>query len=200
MNCRVTGKALQLLYDVIEDAPGAIILRYKLGLARLNPPFVQLEEAAANMLLVCQQMPEYDEAHQLFGLAMARRGNVRIAHASLMEALRLNPNNAGARMTLAQIQPMLGAQPANLPLPIPLLEIYPSLTPRRLAQVRYDANGRSVPDGIEVEWHENGRLKRFQDFDMGVRHGLDLTLDAEGRLLSRTAYQDGKRLNLGAGQ
>jgi tetratricopeptide (TPR) repeat protein len=190
------ARALQLLYQAVEQAPGAIILRYKLGLARLNPPFVQLEEAAANMLLVCQQMPEYDEAHQLFGLAMARRGNPRIAYASLIEALRLNPNNAGARATLAQIQPLFGGNLPGQQMPIPLLEVYPSLTPRRLVQVRYDAGGRSIIDGIDVEWHENGHLKRFQDFDMGVAHGLDLSLAAEGRLLSRVAYANGKRLAL----
>lgn len=190
------GSALQLLYTAIENAPGAIILRYKLGLARLNPPFVQLEEAAANMLLVCQQMPDYDEAHQLFGLAMARRGNPRIAYSSLMEALRLNPNNAGARMTLNQIQPLLGGQPPSAQMPFPVLEIYPSLTPRKLVQVRYDSSGRIIPDGIEVEWHENGRIKRFQDFDLGVPHGLDLTWGPDGRLLSRVAYRQGKRIDI----
>jgi hypothetical protein len=194
------ARGLQLLYTAIGNAPGAVILRYKLGLARLNPPFVQLEEAAANLLLVCQQMPDYDDAHQLFGLAMARRGNPRIAYGSLMEALRLNPNNAGARMTLSQIQPLLGNTPPSPQLPFPVLEIYPSLSPRKVAQVRYDAGGRGVPDGIEVEFHENGRLKRFQDFDQGVRHGLDVTWDTDGRLLSRMAFQDGQRINIPPGQ
>jgi tetratricopeptide (TPR) repeat protein len=194
------GRALQLMYSALERAPGAIELRLKLGYALLNPPFLQLEEAAANLLLVCQQMPHYDVAHQLFGQAMAKRGNIRIGYASLQEALRLNPNNSDAKMTLAQIRPYLGTPPPSSQLPRIMVEIYPTGAPRKLVQVSPDANGRIVPDGIEVDWHENGRLKRFQDFDLGVRHGLDLTWDTNGRLVSRLAFADGKPIDLGPGQ
>jgi tetratricopeptide (TPR) repeat protein len=188
------------MYSALERAPGAIELRLKLGYALLNPPFLQLEEAAANLLLVCQQMPHYDVAHQLFGQTMAKRGNIRIGYASLQEALRLNPNNSDAKMTLAQIRPYLGTPPPSSQLPRIMVEIYPTGAPRKLVQVSPDANGRIVPDGIEVDWHENGRLKRFQDFDLGVRHGLDLTWDTNGRLVSRLAFADGKPIDLGPGQ
>jgi tetratricopeptide (TPR) repeat protein len=188
--------ALQLLNSALEKAPGAIELRLKLGYALLNPAFFQPEQAAANLLLVCQQMPDYDLGHQLFGQAMARRGSMRIAQASLLEALRLNPNNTEAKATLTQVRSLLGEQPPSRKLPQVLLEVYPSRAPRKLVQVRYDPAGRPVSDGIEVEFHENGRLKRFQDFDQGVRHGLDVVWDSDGRLLSRMAFQDGKRINI----
>jgi antitoxin component YwqK of YwqJK toxin-antitoxin module len=61
-------------------------------------------------------------------------------------------------------------------------------------QVRYDAAGRPVPDGIEVEFHENGRIKRFLDVVRGERHGLELTWDASGKALSRVEYRDGTRV------
>ena len=182
--------AMRLLYSAIESAPGAIILRYKLGIARLNPPFVQLEEAAANMLLVCQQMPDYDEAHHLFGLAMARRGKAQRAYPSLVEALRLNPNNTGARVALANIKPLLGEPLPSAQLPSLLLEIYPSLAPRRVSQVRYGSAGRGVvADGIEVEWYENGRLKYFQDIEMGRPQGKGFFWDADGSLISKESQR-----------
>ncbi|MBI5441068.1 MAG: tetratricopeptide repeat protein [Deltaproteobacteria bacterium] len=182
-------RALQLLYSAIEKAPGAMELRLKLGLALVSPPYSQPEEAAANLLVVTQQYPQYDVAHELFGLALAKGGRLGPAYASLLEALRLNPNNVNARMTLAQVQSALQGQSPNPQLANPLLEIYPNITPRRVVQVRYDASGRAVPDGIEVEWHENGRIKRFLDVAQGVPNGLELTWDPGGRLLARKAYR-----------
>ena len=183
-------RTLQLLYSAIEKAPGAVELRMKLGATLLNP-FLQLEEAAANLLLVTQQVPHISNPFALFGLAMAKRGRPRIAYSSLMEALRLNPNNTLARNTLAQISPLLkgqslNPQPANI-----LLDIYPSITPRKLLQVRYDSKGRPVPDGIEVEFYENGRLKRFLDIDQGISNGLEMIWDADGQVLSRVVYRQG---------
>ncbi len=169
-------------------------LRLKLGQTLLGPPFMQLEEAAANLLLVSQQLPHFDEAHALFGVAMAKRGRPRIAYASLMEALRLNPKNTIARTTLAQIRPLLGGQTPSPQPPYILLDIYPSLAPRKLVQLRRDSSGRTVPDGIEVEFHENGRLKRFLDIDQGVPNGLEIIWDADGRMLSRVVYRQGSLL------
>jgi len=73
-----------------------------------------------------------------------------------------------------------------------MLDIYPSIAPRQLVQVRYDNRGRPVVDGIEVEFHENGRLKRFLDVDQGVPNGVEMVWDKDGRLLSRTVYRQGK--------
>ena len=189
--------AVQLLYSALEKAPGAIDLRLKLGRALLQRPFLQPEKAAANLLLVCQQMPDYDMGLQLFGLAMAKLNRPRIAYPNLLEALRLNPNNSGARITLARVQPLLSGQtlssrPARI-----LLDVYPSLAPRGLMQVRRDSRGRPVPDGIKVEWYENGRLKHYQDYDLGVPDGFELTWDPEGKLLSRVEYRNGLRVGTG---
>ncbi|MEJ2691065.1 MAG: hypothetical protein P8130_14215, partial [Deltaproteobacteria bacterium] len=185
--------ALQLLYSTLEKDPDSIELRYILGMALLsNGPFMQLEKSAANLLLVCRQIPYDDAAYEFFGLAMAKRGRMRIAHSSLLGALRLNPKNIAVKKALAQFPEIPGdrtpgLQPANI-----LLETYPSRSPSKLEQVLLDPNGRPVPDGIVVEWHENGRLKHFMDFDHGVPDGIELSWDSEGRVLSRTDYRHGK--------
>ena len=160
-------RAVEMLYSAIAKAPGAMELRIKLGEALLTPPFHEYEKAAGNLLLVCQQVPDYDVAHQLFGLAMARRGFLGIAYANLQEALRLNPKNSKARMLLAQIQPMLEGRTPDTQLADIELEIYPSVAPRKLVQVRHDASGRTVADGIEVEFYENGRIKHFRGYRPG---------------------------------
>ena len=56
-------RAMQILYDTLKVAPGAIELRLKLAENLLEPQFLQLEKAAANFLLVSQQMPSFDRAH-----------------------------------------------------------------------------------------------------------------------------------------
>jgi tetratricopeptide (TPR) repeat protein len=186
-------RALQLLYQAIEQAPTAIELHYILGTILLEDgPFQQLEEAAAHLLLVCQQTPYDDLAFQYYGLAMAKRDRLRMTQASLREALRLNPNNTAAQKALEQMpRDITGPAPGSHP-PGTRLETYPSQAPRRLLQVYRDASGREVPDGIDVEWHENGRIKRFLDWGKGVPHGLELTWNAQGELMSRTAYHQGR--------
>ncbi|KPK23678.1 MAG: hypothetical protein AMJ61_15365 [Desulfobacterales bacterium SG8_35_2] len=185
-------RTVDLLHSSIEKAPGAVELRLKLGATLLDSPFLRLEEAAAHLLLTCQQLPYFDDPFAFFGVAMAKRGRTRIAYSSLMEALRLNPTNALARSTLAQIKPYFKGQ---LPDPRPpeiLLDIYPSITPRLLVQVRRDPQGRPIRDGIEVEFYENGRVKRFLDLDWGVPNGVEIIWDKEGRQLSRKVYRQGK--------
>jgi Flp pilus assembly protein TadD len=183
--------AVKLLYSTIEKTPGAIELRLKLAQNLIDRPFLQLEEAGANLLLVCQQLPNFDDPYALFGIAMAKRGRLGIAYDSLTEALRLNPNNSRARTTLAQILPSLGAQPPKPRPPNIMLEIYPSRAPHKLAQVSRNTNGSTVFHGIEVEFHENGRLKRFLDLDHGKPNGLEMNWNQEGRLLSRVIYRQG---------
>jgi tetratricopeptide (TPR) repeat protein len=180
---------LQQLYSAIEKTPGNIELHLKLGNTLLNPPFLQLDEAAANLLLVIQQKPKNDVANQLFGEAMARRARLRIAYKSLMEALRLNPNNKNAQNTLTQIRPLLEVIPSDSQPHTIKLDVYPSLGPRKLIQQGRDKKGRSIPDGIEVEFHENGRVKRLLDFDRGAPDGLEIAWDMDGRILSRVVYQ-----------
>jgi len=184
-------RALKTLYAALEKAPGAIELRLKLGRALLTPRFFQPEEAAANLLLVCQQLPTWDSPQEYFGKAMARHGRPEVAYSSLREALRLNPKNSGARMELARIEPMLkGRDPSPQP-PFISLEIYPSMAPLKLVQVRRAANGHPVADGIEVEFYENGRIKYYLDLEQGVPNGLELKWDPAGRVVSRVVYRDG---------
>ena len=185
-------QAIKMLYEGIGKAPGAIELRFKLGQALLNKPFPQLEEAAANLLLVTQQLPHFDKPFAFFGMAMVKRGRPLIAYSNLMEALRLNPNNILARDTLAQIQPLVKGLPLN-PKPAEIiLDIYPSIAPWKLLQGRRDSKGHIMPDGIDVEFYENGRIKRFLDVSQGEPNGLAMTWDAEGKLISRVVYQHGK--------
>ena len=183
-------RATQMLYTSLETAPGAIELRLKLGENLLEPQQQQLEEAAANLLLVSQQMPDYDRGHELFGLAMSKRGALDNAYDSLTTALRLNPKNATARKTLARVQKLMGDYTPSLPPPRPVLSVYPSNAPHILRQVRIDQSGNLVTDGIEVEFYENGRLKYFADKFAGKLNGLEVTWDSDGRLLSRKAYRD----------
>ncbi|MGK2907700.1 MAG: tetratricopeptide repeat protein [Desulfuromonadales bacterium] len=174
--------AVTLLYKYLEKYPDSIELRLKLGQLQLDQR--DREEAAANFLLVSHQMPYYDWGHALFGIDMAERGRPGIAYSSLMEALRLNPNNTDASRKLAQIHPLLAGQVLNPKPPIIQLERYPSGAPRRLIQLRTNAGGALIPDGIEAEFHENGRLKRFVDIEQGQADGREKTWDSHGRLLS----------------
>ena len=48
-----------------------------------------------------------------------------------------------------------------------MLSLYPSQAPMTLTQMRRNADGRFVIDGIKVEFHENGRLKYFADMSKG---------------------------------
>jgi len=176
-----TKAAIVQLYKYLEKYPNSIELRLKLGQLLLD--LRNLEEAAANLLLVSQKMPYYDWGHALFGIDMVERGRAKIAYSSLMEALRLNPNNADARKSLDQIQPslagqMLYAQPATVQ-----LASYPSAAPRKLVQGRINDGGKFIQDGIAVEFHENGRLKQFVDYELGKVLGLVKAWDETGNPL-----------------
>ena len=193
-------RALDLLYSSLEKSPSAVELRLKLGQILLDRRSRKLEEAAANLLLVTQLMPYYDWGHALFGIAMAERGRPGIAYPSLMQALRLNPNNGDARRKLAQISPLIrGQEPSPQP-PLIQQDYYPSTAPRRLVQGRRNASGQFILDGIEVAFYENGRLKRFTDYEKGVRHGAEISWDSDGGLLSQLVYKQGTPVNSGGGQ
>jgi tetratricopeptide (TPR) repeat protein len=192
-------RAMQLLYATLAKAPGAIELHLKLAENLLEPQFLQLEKAAASFLLVTQQMPSFDRGHSLYGYTMSKRGRLDVAYASLLEALRLNPNNTRAKATLPKIRQMMGSQTANPQLAQPMLSLYPSQAPMTLSQMRRTADGRFVIDGIKVEFHENGRLKSFADMSKGTLNGFEMTWDSHGRLLSRQAYQNGSPVDLKPG-
>ena len=183
--------ALEQIYSTLAMAPGSAELRLKLGQILLGRHFRKLEEAAANLLLVTRLMPYYDWGHALFGIDMAERGRPKIAYPSLKEALRLNPNNSAARQKLAQINPMLRGQKLRADPPLIQQDFYASAAPRRLVQGRRNAGGQFTPDGIEVIFYENGRLKQFVDYENGVKHGTELQWKSNGQLLTRQVYRQG---------
>jgi tetratricopeptide (TPR) repeat protein len=190
-------QAIPLLHQALEQAPSAIELHYLLGTILVEKESSQeLAEAAAHLLLVCQQRPYDDVAFQYYGLAMAKRGRLQVTYASLQEALRLNPNNSVAQKALKQMPQELEGKIPDVRGAKILLDVYSSRAPHKLVQVRQDASGREVTDGIEVEWHENGRIKRFLDIDQGVPNGLELILDEQGQLLSQVVYRQGRTVDI----
>jgi tetratricopeptide (TPR) repeat protein len=182
-----TRAAIVQLYQYLEQYPNSIELRLKLGQILLDTR--DREEAAANLLLITQLMPYYDWGHALLGIALAESGRPKTAYPSLMEALRLNPNNSAARLKLEQIRPSLSGQTLDPQPAMVRMTRYPSSAPLKLVQGRLDASGSFIPDGIEVEFHENGRLKRFGDIENGTPCGVDMFWDLSGKLLARKNLQ-----------
>jgi tetratricopeptide (TPR) repeat protein len=184
-------RSMQTLYSTLKAEPLALEIRLKLAENYLNPKFLQPEKAAAQFLLFSHFSPSYDRAHALYGHVMARRGRMDLAYPSLMEALRLNPNNTAAKEYLAEVLNALGAQLPN-PTPAPTrLDTYSSKAPRMLEQVRPGPDGHPFIDGIKVEFYENGRLKYFADVKQGKLDGAEMTWDPDGRLLSQKTYKNG---------
>jgi tetratricopeptide (TPR) repeat protein len=183
--------ALKQIYSTLAMAPGSAELRLKLGQLLMGRHFRKLEEAAANLLLVTRLMPYYDWGHALFGIDMAERGRPQIAYPSLKEALRMNPNNSAANQKLAQINPMLRGQKLRTDPPLIQQDFYPSTAPRRLVQGRRNASGQFIPDGIDVTFYENGRLKHFVDYENGVKNGDEITWDNNGQVLTHLVYRQG---------
>jgi antitoxin component YwqK of YwqJK toxin-antitoxin module/Flp pilus assembly protein TadD/lysophospholipase L1-like esterase len=179
------------LYEALAKDPESVKTRLQLGKILMDSPFLQVDESAAQLLLACQQQPNSDVAFQLFGQAMVRRGRPDIAYPSLQKALQLNPGNQVAQKTLTAIAPVQKDQPQPPATQRLQLDNYPSGAPRKLVQKRQLADGRSVPDGIAVEYHENGRVKRLVDFDQGIQNGLEMTWDENGRLLSCVVFLNG---------
>ncbi|MDX2494763.1 MAG: hypothetical protein QNK27_07355 [Desulfuromusa sp.] len=192
LNTGQYNEAVRTMYGTLERAPGAIEIRLKLGETLADRRFMKLEEAAANLLLVCQQMPTYDIAFSNYAAAMAKRGRIAVAYDSANEALRLNPKNTMAQATYNRMRSMLKDQNFRPRQPLVMLDIYPSRAPRKLIQMYRDASGKPVPHGAEVEFYENGRIKHFVDIAHGQWNGLEMTWDENGQLLTRNVYQNDK--------
>jgi tetratricopeptide (TPR) repeat protein len=195
-------QSMQVLFGALESAPGApgsMEVHLRLAESYMFPQLLQLEKAAVNFLLFSQYMQSYDRAHELIGYIAAKRGHLGLAYASIMEALRLNPDNTYARENLAKVRNALQSRTPNPTPPQVMLDYYPSGAPRNLAQVRPGPGGRPVIDGIKAEFYENGRVKYFADVVRGELNGIEMTWDPDGLLSSRKEYRNGVVIVKGSG-
>lgn len=174
-------------------SPGDPDLHMSLGLTFLERPGRDLERAAAHILLASVFWPKNDMTHQIFGLAMAERGRYAVAYPSLQEAVRLNPGNREAESALVRLQKILAPKDRRSASPKVTLQRYPSGAPRQVAQVRQDATGRFVRDGVLTDWYEDGAPMRFLDYADGVPHGTEVRWNPDGSVRSRAEYRHGSR-------
>jgi len=124
---------------------------------------------------------------------MAERHRYEAAYSDLLEARRLNPQNKDTEFLLARLRERLGPKARNIALPKVALKRYPSGALLRIVQMKPDATGRYIPDGIWTEWYEGGELKHFIDYVGGVVHGVGMTWDPDGQVISRVFYEHGTR-------
>jgi tetratricopeptide (TPR) repeat protein len=170
-------------------------LHFRLGLRRLDHPNRDPEMAAGHIFFatVFWSGARRDEIHQILGGLMAQRQQFSAAFSHLLEAERLNPDNTETQSLLERVGQRLGANVREITTPKISLEEYPSGTPRKIVQVKLDASGRAVPEGIWTEWYESGELKRFVDYADGVPHGVEVIWNPAGGVISLTQYQHGTR-------
>jgi len=170
-------------------------VHHKIGVRSLYRQNPELEVAAAHIFFaaVLWSRKHRDSIHQQLGRIMAKRGRYATAYSELREARRLNPQDKDTEFLLAWLRERLGAEARNIAQPKVALERYPSGSVFIIAQMRPDATGRYLPDGIYTEWYEGGELKRFVDYNSGVVHGVDMTWDPDGEVISRVFYEHGIR-------
>jgi tetratricopeptide (TPR) repeat protein len=189
-----TAKTWHYLRTALNEDPANPQIHFQIGLELIDKsnPGWSLEAAAAHVLLASAFMPENDMTHQILGLIMAERQRFAVAYPSLLEALRLNPRNREAESALVRLREILGPE-ARDATPKVTLNRYPSGAPEQIVQVRSDAAGGFVPDGIATDWYEGGEPRRLLDYANGVPHGAEVTWDRSGRVLSRAEYRHGTR-------
>jgi len=165
-------------------------VHFQIGLQVLKNSHPDLELAAAYIFYASVFWGEShrDMLHQILGRIMAQRKRYAAAFSNLLEARSLNPHNTETESLLARMRNILGPDVQNLTPPKVTLKRHPSGAPLRIAQVRLNTTGRYIADGIWTEWHENGQLKRFADYVNGRLYGVEMTLDPNGQVLSRTIH------------
>jgi tetratricopeptide (TPR) repeat protein len=175
--------------------PRSADVHYKIGVRSLDRQNPELEVAAAHVFFaaVFWSREHRDLIHQHLGRIMAERGRYAAAYSELREARRLNPQDKDTEFLLSRLRERLGAEARNIGQPKVALERYPSGALLIMAQLKPDVRGRYVPDGIYTEWYEGGELKRFVDYAGGVVHGVDITWDPDGKVISRVFYEHGTR-------
>ncbi len=183
------------LRTALNENPASPQIHFQIGLELLDKsqPGWSLEAAAAHVLLASVFMPENDMTHQILGLIMAERGRFAVAYPSLMEALRLNPRNTEAESALVRLREILGPEVRDTP-PKVTLKRYASGAPEQIVQMRPNASGGFVPDGIATDWYEGGEPRRLLDYADGVPHGAEVSWDPSGHILSRAEYRNGIRM------
>lgn len=165
-------------------------VHFQIGLQVLKNSRPDLELAAAHIFYASVFWGEShrDMLHQILGRIMAQRKRYAAAFSNLLEAQRLNPDNTDTESLLARMRNILGPDAQNLTPPKVTLKRHPSGAPSRIAQVRLNTTGRYIAEGIWTEWYENGQLKRFADYVNGRLDGVEMTLDPNGQVLSRTIH------------
>ncbi|MHC4338055.1 MAG: hypothetical protein ACYSTG_08965 [Planctomycetota bacterium] len=170
-------------------------LHFKIGLRSIDRQSPELEVAAAHIFFasVFWSKEHRDMLHQHLGRIMAQRRRHAAAFSDLLEARRLNPQNKETESLLARLRELLGPEARNIALPKIALKRYPSGALHRIVQMKPNATGHYIPNGIWTEWYEGGELKRFVDYASGVPHGLGMTRDPNGQVISQVVYQHGIR-------
>jgi tetratricopeptide (TPR) repeat protein len=165
-------------------------VHFQIGLQILKNSRPELELAAAHIFYASVFWAEShrDMLHQILGRVMAQRKRYAAAFSDLLEAQRLNSNNTETESLLTRIRSILGPEAQNITAPKVTLKRHPSGAPSRIAQVRLNTAGRYVADGIWTEWYENGQLKRFADYVNGRLYGVEMILDPNGQIISRTIH------------
>jgi tetratricopeptide (TPR) repeat protein len=190
-----TAKEQKYFRMALNANPKSPDLHLKIGLRSIDRQNSDLEVAAAHIFFasVFWSREHRDMLHQHLGRIMAERHRYEAAYSDLLEARRLNPQNKDTEFLLARLRERLGPEARNIALPKVALKRYPSGALLRVVQMKPDATGRYIPDGIWTEWYEGGELKRFVDYSGGVPHGIEMTWDPNGQVISRVFYQRGIR-------
>lgn len=176
-------KALAYFREALHAAPAEPQIHLQTGLAYLNEPMRNFKVAASHILYAAVFWPESDMAHMTFGLAMAERGRYSLAYSSLREAVRVNPRNREAVRKLERLKKILDTRSVPDRPPKVTLEKYPSGAPKKLVQVVPAPSGSYIPHGIWTEWHDNGELKRFIDYENGSPMGKETVWDRKGAVV-----------------
>jgi tetratricopeptide (TPR) repeat protein len=190
-----TAKEQKYFRMALNANPKSPDLHLKIGLRSIDRQNSDLEVAAAHIFFasVFWSREHRDMLHQHLGRIMAERHRYEAAYSDLLEARRLNPQNKDTEFLLARLRERLGPEARNIALPKVALKRYPSGALLRVVQMKPDATGRYILDGIWTEWYEGGELKRFVDYSGGVPHGIEMTWDPNGQVISRVFYQRGIR-------
>jgi len=186
------NKYFRMALNVNPESPD---VHYKIALGAIKRQKPELEVAAAHNFFAAVFWSGQHRylIHQHLGRIMAERGRYAAAYSDLLEARRLNPQDKETEFFLARLLERLGPEARNIGQPKVALERYPSGAVFIIAQMKPNTTGRYIPDGIYTEWYEGGEPKRFVDYAGGVVHGVDMTWDPEGKVISRVFYEHGIR-------